>query len=171
MSSSLLFQQCPACLVRLTWIVFVMGGRWPYGALWGVSFFSSRFVSVQVVCSLRNSDPNFWFQWLLESIDSLRSFFAFHRDVLFYFIVVIAHYLCLYTCHFCPEGRGCRIHRLHLCRVGKTPPISVQDMTLNNIWEMRSILSSPSLSGPLWPGVVAPHKVLCTGQIELNCVG
>ena len=31
MSSSLLLQQCPASLVRLTWIVFVMGGRWPYG--------------------------------------------------------------------------------------------------------------------------------------------
>ena len=31
MSSSLLLQQCPACLVRLTWIVFVIGGRWPYG--------------------------------------------------------------------------------------------------------------------------------------------
>ena len=30
MSSSLLFQQCPACLVRLTCIVFVMGGRWSY---------------------------------------------------------------------------------------------------------------------------------------------
>ena len=30
MSSSLLLQQCPACLVRLTWIVLVMGGRWPY---------------------------------------------------------------------------------------------------------------------------------------------
>ena len=30
MSSSLLLQQCPACLVRLTWIVFVMGGRWSY---------------------------------------------------------------------------------------------------------------------------------------------
>ena len=30
MSSSLLLRQCPACLVRLTWIVFVMGGRWPY---------------------------------------------------------------------------------------------------------------------------------------------
>ena len=28
MSSSLLLQKCPACLVRLTWIVFVMGGRW-----------------------------------------------------------------------------------------------------------------------------------------------
>ena len=33
MSSSLLLQQCPACLVCLTWIVFMMGGRWPYG--WG----------------------------------------------------------------------------------------------------------------------------------------
>ena len=30
MSSSLLLQLCPACLVRLTWIVFVMGCRWPY---------------------------------------------------------------------------------------------------------------------------------------------
>ncbi len=30
MSSFLLLQQCPAYLVRLTWIVFVMGGRWPY---------------------------------------------------------------------------------------------------------------------------------------------
>ena len=30
MSSSLLHQQCPACLVRLTCIVFVMGGKWPY---------------------------------------------------------------------------------------------------------------------------------------------
>ena len=33
MSSSLLLQQCPACLVRLTWKVFVVGGRWPYS--WG----------------------------------------------------------------------------------------------------------------------------------------
>ena len=30
MSLSLLLQQCPACLVRLTCIVFVMGGSWPY---------------------------------------------------------------------------------------------------------------------------------------------
>ena len=27
MNSSLLFQQCPACQVRLAWIVFVIGGR------------------------------------------------------------------------------------------------------------------------------------------------
>ena len=68
MSSSLLLQQCPACLVHLTWIVFVMGGRWPYSwclvacclqdlfniarsiLVWlPSSFFSSHFVSVQVV--------------------------------------------------------------------------------------------------------------------------
>ena len=68
MSSSLLLQQCPACLIRLTWIVFVMGGRWPYSwcfvgccrqDLFSIacsilvylqsSLFSSRFVSVQVV--------------------------------------------------------------------------------------------------------------------------
>ena len=30
MSLSLLLQLCPACLVHLAWIVFVMGGRWPY---------------------------------------------------------------------------------------------------------------------------------------------
>ena len=29
MSSSLLLQQCPACLVHLTWIFFVMGSKWP----------------------------------------------------------------------------------------------------------------------------------------------
>ena len=29
-SLPLLLHQCPACLVRLTWIVFVMVGRWQY---------------------------------------------------------------------------------------------------------------------------------------------
>ena len=65
MSSSLLLQQCAACLVRLIWIVFMMGGRWPYSwclvgcchqdlfkiarSILVSSFFSSRLVSVQVV--------------------------------------------------------------------------------------------------------------------------
>ena len=68
MSSTLLLQQCPACLVRLTWIVFVIGGRWPYSwCLVGCcrqdlfkiarsilvqlpsSFFSNCFVRVHVV--------------------------------------------------------------------------------------------------------------------------
>ena len=75
MSSSLLLQQCPACLVRLTCIVFVMGCRWPYtwclvgGCLQDLfniarnilvslssSFFSSRFVSVQVVHPYSSTD-------------------------------------------------------------------------------------------------------------------
>ena len=30
MSPSLLIQQYPACLVHLTWIVFVIGGKWSY---------------------------------------------------------------------------------------------------------------------------------------------
>ena len=42
LSSSLLLQQCHACLVRLTSIVFVMGGRWPYS--WCI-----------VVCCLQDS--------------------------------------------------------------------------------------------------------------------
>ena len=38
------------------------------------------------------------------------------------------------------------------------------------LWRMRSTPSLPSLPGPLWPGVVAPDRVLSMGQIELNCV-
>ena len=68
MSSSLLLQQCRACLVRLILIVFVMGGRWPYSCCFvgccaldlfriarsilvelPSSFFSIRFVSVHLV--------------------------------------------------------------------------------------------------------------------------
>ena len=38
------------------------------------------------------------------------------------------------------------------------------------LWGMRSTPSLPSLPGSLWPGVVAPDRVLSVGQIELNCV-
>ena len=34
-------------------------------------------------------------------------------------------------------------------------------------WGMQS---TPSLPGPLNPGVVAPDMVLSMGQIEINCV-
>ena len=40
MSSSLLLQQCPACLVRLTLIVFVTDGRWPYSCCFVFAAFS-----------------------------------------------------------------------------------------------------------------------------------
>ena len=38
------------------------------------------------------------------------------------------------------------------------------------LWGMQSALSLPSPLGPLWPGGVAPDRVLSMGQIELNCV-
>ena len=54
MSSSLLLQQCPACLVRLTWIVFVMGGRWSYR--WCFVGCCSRLLSTFLCnCSLASS--------------------------------------------------------------------------------------------------------------------
>ena len=68
MSSSLHLQQCPACLVRLTWIVFVLGGRWPYsccfvrgclqeagdrivGALWGVAARTCSILLATFLCN------------------------------------------------------------------------------------------------------------------------
>ena len=75
MSSSLLLQKCPAYLVRLPWIVYLMGGRLPYSwcfvgycrpdlfniarniLVWlPSSFFSSCFVCVQVVHPYRSID-------------------------------------------------------------------------------------------------------------------
>ena len=34
------------------------------------------------------------------------------------------------------------------------------------LWGMWSTPSLPMLAGPLWPGVVAPDRVLSMGQIE-----
>ena len=93
MSSSLLLQQCPACLVRLTWIVFVMGGKWPYSwCLVGCClhnsfniarsifvqlssiFFSSRLVNVQVVHLYSSIDTTTaWKKLRFHSIDITRS--------------------------------------------------------------------------------------------------
>ena len=38
------------------------------------------------------------------------------------------------------------------------------------LWGMHSIVLLPFLLGPLWPELVAPDRVLSTGQIELNSV-
>ena len=56
MSSFLLLQQCSACLVRLIWMVFEMGGRWPYsccfvGCCFQDSFNIARSVFVQFLSS------------------------------------------------------------------------------------------------------------------------
>ena len=53
-SSSLLLQQCPACLVRLTLIVFVMGARWPYSwRLWGVTARTCSILLASFLCNCR----------------------------------------------------------------------------------------------------------------------
>ena len=37
------------------------------------------------------------------------------------------------------------------------------------LWGMRSTPLLASFPGPLWPGIVAPDRVLFMGQIELKC--
>ena len=54
MSLSLLLQQCPVCLVRLTWMVFVMGGRWQYSrCLVGVAARSYSILLLTFLCNCR----------------------------------------------------------------------------------------------------------------------
>ena len=81
----------------------------------------------------------------------------------------------------CPVAWGCRIHRLLLCRGVRLSPPNKCPVYYTKQYDgevpvmlvlrgMRSTSSLPSLPGPLWPGVVAPDKVLSMGQTELNCV-
>ena len=74
-SSSLLLQQCPACLVHLIWMVLEIEGRWPYNCCFmgccfqdlfnithsilgqfSSSFFSVSFVSIHVVHPYSRTD-------------------------------------------------------------------------------------------------------------------
>ena len=47
----LLLQQCPACLVHLTLIVFMMRGSCPVGALWGVASRTCSKLLAAFLCS------------------------------------------------------------------------------------------------------------------------
>ena len=80
----------------------------------------------------------------------------------------------------CSVGCSCRIHQLLLCRRVRPPPYECPEFdtkqsdgevpAMQEFWEIRSTPSLPSLPNSLWPGVVAPGRVLSMGQIELNCV-
>ena len=82
--------------------------------------------------------------------------------------------------HNCPVGWGCRIHRLLLCRGVRPPPNECPGYDTKQsdgevpavleLWGMRSTPSLPSLSGPLWPGVVAPDKGPIYGSNRTNGV-
>ena len=63
---------------------------------------------------------------------------------------LVTHFI-YFDNNFGPVGWSCRIHRLPLCRRGKTPPMEVMDETLNNLmvmelWRMKSFHSLSSLS-------------------------
>ena len=74
-----------------------------------------------------------------------------------------------------PVSLGCRIHQWlcrgvrplstspNVCSDGKVPVIL-------ELWGIQCTPSLPLLPGPLWPGVVAPDRVLSMGQIGLNYV-
>ena len=56
MGSSLLFQWCPARLVRLTSIAFMIGGRWPTDAiLWGVASRTCSILLEEFLCNCRQA--------------------------------------------------------------------------------------------------------------------
>ena len=81
--------------------------------------------------------------------------------------------------HTNPVTWGSRIHRLHLCS-GVRPPSPKNEcpaydtkqfddevLAMLELWGMRSTPSLPSLPGQLWPGVIAPERVLFICQRKL----
>ena len=74
-----------------------------------------------------------------------------------------------------PVSLHCRIRQLHLCSGVRSPEYLGYDtkqfggeaLVMLELWGMWSTYSLPLLPGPLWPGVVAPSRVLSMDQIEL----
>ena len=74
---------------------------------------------------------------------------------------------------YCQIGWDCTIHRLHLCRwirhtPNKCPGYDTKRsdgevLVTLELWGMWSTTSLPSLPDPLWPGVVAPDRILSMG--------
>ena len=74
----------------------------------------------------------------------------------------------------CPVGWVGRIPRLPLCRGVRPPPNECPGCdskqsdgkapVMLELWGMQSTPSLLLLPCPLWPGVVAPDRVLCMGQ-------
>ena len=51
MRLSLLLQQCPVCLGRLIWMVFEMGGMWPYSYNFQGCCFQDLFIIARSICA------------------------------------------------------------------------------------------------------------------------
>ena len=87
----------------------------------------------------------------------------------------------LHQMQFSSVSWGCKNTPTASLQKGKTPPHNecprydtkqshIEVRVMLELWGMWSTPSLPSLPGPLWPGVVAPDRILSMGQIELNCV-
>ena len=117
MSLSLLLQQCPACLVRLTWLVFEMGSKWLYSCCFvRCSFLGLSFSPI----------PSFFF---LLHFFFLPSFFylllpSIFFQLLFYllpsFFFLPAIFLLSYT-YFHLFYRGSSSEKTSVIECSKTP--------------------------------------------------
>ena len=65
MRSSLFLQQCLACMVRLIWIVFMMGGRCPYSCCFVRCCLQEQF---NIACSILVQLPSSFFSNCLVSV-------------------------------------------------------------------------------------------------------
>ena len=104
----------------------------------------------------------------IHTVSFLSSHFCLPDFVVLVFVLILT----------CPVSCGCRIHQLHLYRGVRPPPHKEYPGYDNKqsdgevpimveLWRMQSTSSLSSVQGPLWPGVVAPDRVLSMGQIEL----
>ena len=85
LSSSLLLKQCPACLVRLTCIVFVMGGKWPYSwCLVGCCCQDLFNIALNILYLLK-PNSTFWPTWFIVFYKSLWGFFNWHLKKVYQF--------------------------------------------------------------------------------------
>ena len=161
MSSSMLLQQCPACLVRLTWIVFVIGGRWPYSLclvrccrqdLFKIarsilvqlpsSFFSSRFVRVYVVHPYSSIDATTAWK-KLRFILSVRSDFHIIDSLL-----IAAHaFVNLVSMSFSVDEYSIHMKRERVCWCSFSPKlinISIAVDIEHSIWILLPLGCLPS---------------------------
>ena len=150
MSTSLLLQQYPTCLVRLTWIAFMMGGRWPYSwclvrccrqDLFNIagsipmslpsSFFSSRLVSVDAEHPYSSIDTTAAWK-KLRFILSVRS--DFHMiDSLLIAVHASCEFSRVYENFKCPHEKCLETYRMHLICEWVSSKSQILLLTLSNL--------------------------------------
>ena len=122
MSLSFLLLQCPACLVRLTWIVFVMGGRWQYSYSFVGCCFQNLFNIVRSILVICARSYGFKYSYLIQII--FRQLYGFKYSFLMQ-IICIQLYGFIYgfkkwnhitVCKFFVLKRNTRIHK-NVCKL------------------------------------------------------